>query len=84
MTKLSSNRNDANLERARQTNMGNKRWLLVGAYQAGASEKKMAEMAQLPKATVRRILSNFQRTGVPALPPRTRRNGRIYMWFNQC
>ncbi|KAJ2955765.1 hypothetical protein NQZ79_g8288 [Umbelopsis isabellina] len=73
MTKITSNRHDVGLERAQQTSMANKRWLLVGAQQAGASEKRIAEMAQLPRGTVRRILSNFQRTGVPSLPPRQRR-----------
>ncbi|KAG2178021.1 hypothetical protein INT43_003274 [Umbelopsis isabellina] len=73
MTNFASNRHNVSLERAQQTSMANKRWLLVGAQQAGASERRIAELAQLPRATVRRILSNFQRTGVPSLPPRQRR-----------
>ncbi|KAG2187072.1 hypothetical protein INT44_003300 [Umbelopsis vinacea] len=50
----------------RQASLDNKKWILVGAQQAGASPKRMAEIASLPKSTVRRILSNFSRTGIPS------------------
>lgn len=78
MTNFTSNRHDLSLERAQHTSMANKRWLLVGAQQAGASERRMAELAQLPRATVRRILCNFKRTGVPSLSPRQRCKGEIH------
>jgi hypothetical protein len=50
-----------------RTSLENKKWILVGAQQAGASPKRMAEIASLPKGTVRRILSNFSRTGIPSM-----------------
>lgn len=64
---------DTALALAQGSNMAQKSWILVGAQQAGASEKKMAEIAQLPQRTVRRILSNFARTGVPSIPMQTSR-----------
>ncbi|KAI8581629.1 hypothetical protein K450DRAFT_232217 [Umbelopsis ramanniana AG] len=54
------------LSAIQQTSLDNKKWILVGAQQAGASPKRMAEIASLPKSTVRRILSNFSRTGIPS------------------
>lgn len=66
---------DTALALAQGSNMAQKSWILVGAQQAGASEKKMAEIAQLPRRTVRRILSNFARTGVPSIPMQTSRKG---------
>jgi hypothetical protein len=70
MTQLPSNPSNAGLRQVQRATMANKRWILVGAQQAGANEKKIAEITNLPRVTVRRILSNFQRTGIPALPNR--------------
>ncbi|KAI7865605.1 hypothetical protein BDF14DRAFT_1699570, partial [Spinellus fusiger] len=47
-----------------------KRWLIVGAYQAGAHEKQVARIAGLSRTAVRHILLNYQRTGSPSLPKR--------------
>jgi hypothetical protein len=49
-----------------RTSLENKKWILVGAQQAGASPKRMAEIASLPRSKVRRIMSNFSRTGIPS------------------
>lgn len=45
-----------------------KRWLIVGAYQAGASEKHVARISGLSKTAVRNIILNYQRTGTPSIP----------------
>ena len=45
-----------------------KRWLIIGAYQAGASHKKIARMCGVNQPSVRRIILNFQKTGSPSLP----------------
>ncbi|KAI8068703.1 hypothetical protein BC940DRAFT_237438 [Gongronella butleri] len=47
-----------------------KRWLIIGAYQAGASEKSVARIAGLSKTAVRNIILNYKRTGTPCLPKR--------------
>ncbi|ORX51645.1 hypothetical protein DM01DRAFT_1337149 [Hesseltinella vesiculosa] len=47
-----------------------KRWLIVGAYQAGASEKSIARISGLSKTAVRNIILNYKRTGTPCLPKR--------------
>ncbi|KAI8388421.1 uncharacterized protein BYT42DRAFT_559998 [Radiomyces spectabilis] len=45
-----------------------KRWLIIGAYQAGASEKHVARIAGISRTAVRHIILNYQRTGSPSLP----------------
>ncbi|KAI7884734.1 uncharacterized protein EV154DRAFT_522076 [Mucor mucedo] len=45
-----------------------KRWLIVGAYQAGATEKHVARISGLSKTAVRNIILNYQRTGTPCMP----------------
>lgn len=45
-----------------------KRWLIVGAYQAGATEKHVARISGLSKTAVRNIILNYQRTGTPCIP----------------
>ncbi|KAF7727920.1 hypothetical protein EC973_006919 [Apophysomyces ossiformis] len=45
-----------------------KRWLIIGAYKAGATEKHIARIAGLSKVAVRHILLNYRRTGSPSLP----------------
>lgn len=78
MTKLpDSHSSDTALSLAQSSSMENKCWILVGAQQAGASEKKMAEIANLPRGTVRRMLTNFARTGIASLPIRQPRKGKI-------
>ncbi|SAM03442.1 hypothetical protein [Absidia glauca] len=47
-----------------------KRWLIIGAHQAGASEKRVARISGLSKTAVRHIILNYQRTGDPCLPKR--------------
>jgi transposase len=49
-----------------------KRWLIVGAHKAGASEKKMVKLSGLSKPVIRQILLNFKKTGKPSLPPKQR------------
>ncbi|KAI8636665.1 hypothetical protein BD408DRAFT_355223 [Parasitella parasitica] len=45
-----------------------KRWLIVGAYQAGATEKHIARIAGLSRTAVRNIILNYKRTGKPCIP----------------
>lgn len=45
-----------------------KRWLIIGAHQAGATNGKIARMCGLNPASVRRIILNFQKTGSPSIP----------------
>ncbi|KAG2197048.1 hypothetical protein INT47_009764 [Mucor saturninus] len=45
-----------------------KRWLIIGAHQAGANHKKIARMCGLSQPSVRRIILNFQKTGSPSIP----------------
>lgn len=45
-----------------------KRWLIVGAFQAGATEKHVARISGLSKTAVRNIILNYQRTGTPCIP----------------
>jgi transposase len=58
-----------------------KRWLIIGAHQAGASEKRVARISGLSKTAVRHIILNYQRTGNPCLPKREPKKGRKqYCW----
>lgn len=52
-----------------------KRWLIVGAYQAGASEKMIARISGLSRTAVRQIILNFRQTGNPSIPERIPRRG---------
>lgn len=52
-----------------------KRWLIIGAYHAGASENRIARISGLSKTAVRRIILNYQRTEVPSLPQELPRSG---------
>ncbi|KAI9319958.1 hypothetical protein BX666DRAFT_1815046, partial [Dichotomocladium elegans] len=45
-----------------------KRWLIVGAFQAGASERTVARISGLSSTAVRKIYLNYRQTGIPALP----------------
>ncbi|KAI8997036.1 hypothetical protein BDB01DRAFT_769606 [Pilobolus umbonatus] len=45
-----------------------KRWIIIGAHQAGASERHIARIARLSTTAVRNIILNYQKTGIPALP----------------
>ncbi|GAN06700.1 hypothetical protein MAM1_0133d06188 [Mucor ambiguus] len=45
-----------------------KRWLIVGAYQAGATEKHVARIAGLSRTAVRNIMLNYKNTGKPCIP----------------
>ncbi|CAO3673893.1 hypothetical protein G6F70_006883 [Rhizopus microsporus] len=45
-----------------------KRWMIVGAYQAGASERKIARLSGLSTTAVRHIILNYQQTGIPSIP----------------
>ncbi|KAI7902161.1 uncharacterized protein BX663DRAFT_422566, partial [Cokeromyces recurvatus] len=47
-----------------------KRWLIIGAYEAGATEKHIARISGLSKTAVRNIILNYKRTGIPCLPKR--------------
>jgi hypothetical protein len=54
-----------------------KRWLIIGAHQAGASEKRVARISGLSKTAVRHIILNYQRTGDPCLPKREPKKGIV-------
>ncbi|KAK4510456.1 COPII coat GTPase [Mucor velutinosus] len=45
-----------------------KRWLIIGAYQAGANERQIARMCKINQPSVRRTILNFKKTGSPTLP----------------
>ncbi|CEG83286.1 hypothetical protein RMATCC62417_17237 [Rhizopus microsporus] len=45
-----------------------KRWMIIGAYQAGASERKIARLSGLSTTAVRHIILNYQQTGIPSIP----------------
>ncbi|KAL9550556.1 hypothetical protein MBANPS3_004679 [Mucor bainieri] len=45
-----------------------KRWLIVGAYQAGATEKHVARISGLSRTAVRNIMLNYRITGKPCIP----------------
>jgi transposase len=45
-----------------------RRWLIIGAYQAGATTKEMSRMSGVTQSSVRRIVLNFQKTGSPTIP----------------
>ncbi|KAI9486391.1 MAG: hypothetical protein EXX96DRAFT_473398 [Benjaminiella poitrasii] len=45
-----------------------KRWLVIGAYQAGATNKRIAKICGINQQSVRRIILNFKRTGSPNVP----------------
>ncbi|KAI8643495.1 hypothetical protein BD408DRAFT_414667 [Parasitella parasitica] len=45
-----------------------KRWLIIGAYQAGANEKQIARMCGINQPSVRRTILNFKKTGSPNVP----------------
>lgn len=55
-----------------------KRWLIIGAHQAGASEKRVARISGLSKTAVRHIILNYQRTGDPCLPKREPKKGIVF------
>ncbi|CEP18648.1 hypothetical protein [Parasitella parasitica] len=51
-----------------QDERDSKRWLIIGAYQAGANEKQIARMCGINQPSVRRTILNFKKTGSPNLP----------------
>ncbi|KAI8876646.1 hypothetical protein K501DRAFT_162371, partial [Backusella circina FSU 941] len=50
-----------------------KRWLIIGAHKAGASETKLVKLSGLSKQVIRQILLNYQKTGKPNLPQKKHR-----------
>lgn len=60
-----------------------KRWLIIGAYQAGASEKHVARISGLSKTAVRNIILNYQRTGTPCIPKKIPNKSK-YMYIKTC
>lgn len=52
-----------------------KRWLIIGAHQAGATDKKIARMCGVNQPSVRRIILNFQKTGSPSIPRKLSQKG---------
>lgn len=55
-----------------------KLWLIVGAYMAGATEKRVARLVGLNRPAVRRIYENYRQTGVPEQPKRIPARGNSY------
>lgn len=54
-----------------------KRWLIIGAHQAGASDKKIARMCGVNQPSVRRIILNFKKTGSPSIPKTLSQKGEL-------
>jgi hypothetical protein len=42
-----------------------KRWLIIGAHQAGATDRQIAKMCGINQPAVRRIILNFKTSGSP-------------------
>jgi transposase len=59
-----------------------KRWLIIGAHQAGASDKKIARMCGVNQPSVRRIILNFQKTGSPSIPRKLSQKGLSTTFFS--
>lgn len=55
-----------------------KRWLIIGAHQAGATPKQIARMCGVNRPSVRRIILNFQKTGSPSLPKKLTEKGNCH------
>ncbi|KAI9280652.1 hypothetical protein BY458DRAFT_417668, partial [Sporodiniella umbellata] len=45
-----------------------KRWMIIGAHQAGATERKIARISGLSTTAVRQIILNHQLNGTPSIP----------------
>lgn len=58
-----------------------KRWLIVGAHKAGASEKHVAKISGLSTTAVRNILLNYKRTGTPSIPKKISNKG-LFVYIN--
>lgn len=58
-----------------------KRWLIIGAHQAGATDKKIARMCGVNQPSVRRIILNFQKTGSPSIPRKMSKKGATCLFF---
>lgn len=54
-----------------------KRWLIIGAHQAGATDKQIAKMCGISQPSVRRIILNFQTTGSPCISKALTRKGML-------
>ncbi|KAI7906973.1 uncharacterized protein BX663DRAFT_494387 [Cokeromyces recurvatus] len=62
-----------------------KRWLIIGAYQAGASNRRIAKMCGISQQSVRRIILNFKRTGSPSIPksPTKREKSKLIIEYDE-
>lgn len=56
------------MTRTKETEDQAKRWMIIGAYQAGATERKIARISGLSTTAVRHIILNFQQNGTPSIP----------------
>lgn len=61
-----------------------KRWLIIGAHQAGATDKKIARMCGVNQPSVRRIILNFQKTGSPSIPRKMSKKGTTHRLYITC
>jgi hypothetical protein len=63
-----------------------KRWYVIGAHQAGASERQCARLSGLSKTAVHGIIKTFTETGSP-LSSRQQQHGQnaggtfLHLWF---
>lgn len=53
-----------------------RRWLIIGAYLAGATTKEISLMSGVTQSSVRRVVYNFQKTGSPTIPKGLKNRGR--------
>ena len=65
---------------ANQEKRDAKRWLIIGAYQAGATEKQIARMCGINQPSVRRTILNFKKTGSPNLPKGLTPKGLFFIY----
>lgn len=54
-----------------------KRWMIIGAHQAGATERKIARISGLSTTAVRHILLNYQQNGTPSIPKQVPKRGNL-------
>lgn len=64
------------MTRTKETEDQAKRWMIIGAYQAGATERKIARISGLSTTAVRHIILNFQQNGTPSIPRQVPKRGK--------
>jgi transposase len=63
-----------------------KRWFIVGAYQAGATDKVISDMVGLSTASVHNVITQFKKTGSPICKrlSSAERRGKHTLNYSMC